>query len=732
LSRFAVFVLLFLCLLVAPLAAQTPSPSSTPSQSLEELRQRLAEVEKRLEETPPPAVTGAALVNEIPSISDSLRRLDVALRRRITLEELKIRLGQELDVLNEEFDRLTTSGFEEPKPYAVDLLDDLQAKLDVVSEKSRGAKLSNTAAQTTKGLERSELESLQALRRRLLDEQRYNPDDLTIHRKLESLEVAIETARAEVELAQSEIESSAMELELAERQLELLEAKLAIVQESFKFNQSNLEEQLRKLEKARKDLTDSLEEHKSRLEASRGKLEALLNDDIEDAEQTDEIETRREWLLTHQRREGLLEEHLEFNLLRQDVWERRYLAHSGKNTKKYGEWVDSARGLLVRLKKNRDVLSTELSQIRSQLSDLLNEETDDPLLGPEATERAKVWKEVQTQALVARQKALEDTLSYQKETEHLTRRLLAELSFHEDRASLGERLGRAWNALLGFWNIELYTLGDSSVTVGKVSIALFVLLVGLGLTGRLTRFLSSRFLVRLPIRDNVRVTIERILSYLFVLMVFLFALHVVNIPLTIFTFLGGTLAIAAGFGAQSILNNFISGLILMVERPVRAGDLIEVDDTLGFVEEIGGRSTRIRIPSGIHVILPNSSLLENKVVNWTLQDHRLRMDVSVGVAYGSPTRKVVDLITEAVTKQELVHESPEPVITFDEFGDSSLNFTAHFWVSVVSPLDRDTIATLVRLEIDDLFREHDISIPFPQRDVNFNEPVPVRMVKESE
>lgn len=725
---------LFLLLLWLPVSAQLPSPTPSASeapkpQSVDELRQKLQEVQRRLDETSPPVISGAALFEEIPAIVDSLRRLDVALRRLITLEESKVQLHREFDQLEQQFEQLTSAGLEESKPYSVELLDDLQAELDAVNERSRAAELSNTAAKTTRELQKSELETLQALRRRVLDQQRYSPEDLTLRRKLEALNVAIESAETELQLATTEVETSALELKVAQRQNDFLRTKLGLVQEGFKFSRETLEQQLEELEAARKGLTQSLEEFKTDEEASREKLNRLLEDDVDDTLQADQIETRKEWLETHQRKERLLEERLEFNLHRQDLWERRYLAHSGKTPDRYEEWADSARGLLVRLQKNRDIINTELTQIRSELSTLLNNEDEEPS-EDQSREELELWQEVRTQALVSRQKALEETLSYELETEHLTRRLLAELSFSQEAESFWVEVGRGWTAFKGFWNIELYTLGDSSVTVGKFIIALSVLLLGLGVTGRFTRFLSSRFLVRLPIKDNVRVNIERVLTYLFVLLVFLFALHVVNIPLTIFTFLGGTLAIAAGFGAQNILNNFISGLILMVERPVRVGDLIEVDDTLGYVEEIGGRSTRIRIPTGIHVVVPNSSLLENKVVNWTLKDHRLRIKVAVGVAYGSPTRKVIELITEAVKSQEKVFKSPAPVVTFEDFGDSSLNFCAHFWVNVVSPLDRDIVATEVRLLIDDYFREHNITIPFPQRDLNFNEPVPVRMVKE--
>ena len=124
-------------------------------------------------------------------------------------------------------------------------------------------------------------------------------------------------------------------------------------------------------------------------------------------------------------------------------------------------------------------------------------------------------------------------------------------------------------------------------------------------------------------------------------------------------------------------------------------------------------------------------MLENKVINLTLQDTKFRVEVGVGVAYGSPTRKVLELLEKSLDHDEVLRY-PAPVFTFDDFGDSSLNFRAHFWVSANTLLDRDRITTKVRLSIDDLFREHGITIPFPQRDVNFNAVVPVRIISDDE
>lgn len=723
--KFILAVTLWL-LLASTTWAQTPSASPTLSDtSVEVLKQRLDEVQQKLQDAPERDVShGLPGPDEPPSSLDSLRRYDVALRRLITLKERQSRLQANLDTVAQQLEQVTSKGLSEQKPYTVELLDSLQTELDLVSEKNKAANLAHTAAQTSMELESDQLESYQALRRRLLDKLQSNPTDVDLRRQLDNVETAITTSETSMELARVEMKTSELELELGQKKGDLLRIKIKLVEDEFHFSKSTLDSQYNNLEDARSGLTDSLKTQRKAEELSQERLTKLHTDDIDDQLQREEIQARAEWVQTHQRRERLLEEQLEYNLIRRDLWERRYLVYAGQAKASYEEWLNSARGLLVRLGNNRDVLNSELAQIRTQLSELVT--------GSDAgTGNLDQWKDLTVQALVNRQKVLEETLRYLLETESLAKRLLAELSQTSSERPFSQQFAAGWATFKNFWNIELYTLGDSSVTVGKFTVAIIVLVLGLALVGRLSRLANRKIFAVLPFEENVRSNLERLSRYLLTLLVFLFSLHVVNIPLTIFTFLGGTLAIAVGFGAQNILNNFISGLILMVERPVRVGDMVQVDDTMGTVEEIGARSTRIRVPTGIHVILPNSSLLENKVVNWTLRDQKIRTKVSVGVAYGSPIDKVMELITEAVASVEEIQKFPPPVVTFDDFADSSLNFTVHFWVHFTSPMDRDKVNTKVRLNIDHLFAENNISIPFPQRDLNFNSPVPVRIVTDS-
>jgi small-conductance mechanosensitive channel len=197
-------------------------------------------------------------------------------------------------------------------------------------------------------------------------------------------------------------------------------------------------------------------------------------------------------------------------------------------------------------------------------------------------------------------------------------------------------------------------------------------------------------------------------------------LSILHVPLTAFAFVSGALAIGVGFGAQNILNNFISGWILMWERPIRIGDFLEIDDVKGTVETISARSTRIRRVDGVHMLVPNSFLLENTVVNWTLVDRMARGQVRIGVAYGSPVRKVQELIMQAASEQDIVHDDPASVVLFEDFGDNALIFDLYFWIDTFGEKDLRVIKSEIRFRIEELMNENNIVIAFPQRDVHID------------
>ncbi|MDH3363038.1 MAG: mechanosensitive ion channel [Gammaproteobacteria bacterium] len=271
--------------------------------------------------------------------------------------------------------------------------------------------------------------------------------------------------------------------------------------------------------------------------------------------------------------------------------------------------------------------------------------------------------------------------------------------------------------------------GDKVITVGQIAGVVLLLVFGY-LGSRLVGYLLGKRLAGTKLRPDVIYVLKRIAFFVILVIVVITALDLLGIPLTAFAFATGALAIGVGFGAQNIINNFISGWILMVERPIRIGDFIEIDGAQGVIENIGNRSTRIRRTDGVHLLVPNSLLLERTVVNWTLIDLEIRSTVRVGVAYGSPVRLVADLILQAVNEQKEVKKEPAPSVIFDDFGDNALAFDAYFWCDASGEKFLREIRGSIRFRISELFEQNGIVIAFPQRDVHLDSssPLEIRMI----
>ncbi len=263
----------------------------------------------------------------------------------------------------------------------------------------------------------------------------------------------------------------------------------------------------------------------------------------------------------------------------------------------------------------------------------------------------------------------------------------------------------------------LFTVSGQAITIGQLLTVPTVLLFGFLLIRWGERLISSRMTAKAVNADVVQL-VSRAFYIIGIAVLAITILDLINVPLTAFAFVSGAVAIGVGFGAQNIINNFISGWILMWERPIRIGDFLEVGETRGTVERINTRSTRIRRVDGVHLLVPNSYLLENIVVNWTLVDRLARSVVRVGVAYGSPVERVAELIEQAVCEQDAVLPDPEPVVIFEDFGDSALIFDAYYWINATADRDLRVIRSDIRFRIDALFRQHGIVIAFPQRDLH--------------
>ncbi|MDJ0654195.1 MAG: mechanosensitive ion channel [Xanthomonadales bacterium] len=276
-----------------------------------------------------------------------------------------------------------------------------------------------------------------------------------------------------------------------------------------------------------------------------------------------------------------------------------------------------------------------------------------------------------------------------------------------------------------FVSTSLFSIGDAPITAGRILLVPLVLIVGLLIIRMAGRIISNRLAARGTNPDLVHF-LRRLFFILATILLGFTLLEILNVPLTAFAFVSGAVAIGLGFGAQNIINNFISGWILMWERPIRIGDFLEVGPDKGTVEAINTRSTRIRRVDGVHLLIPNSTLLETNVVNWTLIDRTTRTMIRVGVAYGSPVALVAELIGQAVKEREDVLTEPAPKVFFEDFGDSALIFDAYFWIRATVERDLREIRSNIRFRIAELFDQNGIVIAFPQRDVHLDGSLTIR------
>ena len=267
--------------------------------------------------------------------------------------------------------------------------------------------------------------------------------------------------------------------------------------------------------------------------------------------------------------------------------------------------------------------------------------------------------------------------------------------------------------------IKAFTLGGYDVTVGQLVFIPLVILCGYLLLNWLVRRTTAE-MHRRGIDANIVQLVRRAIYILGLIVLSISSLEMLNVPLAAFAFISGAVAIGVGFGAQNIINNFISGWILIWERPISINDFIETDGVAGTVEEINTRSTKIRRVDGVHLLVPNSKLLEETVTNWTLEDKLYRCTVRVGVAYGSDVDKVRCLLEKSVVDHNLILSEPPPQIIFEDFGDSSLVFDTYFWVHSVGDKSAREIRSEMRFIINRLFADNGITIAFPQRDIHLD------------
>ncbi len=277
---------------------------------------------------------------------------------------------------------------------------------------------------------------------------------------------------------------------------------------------------------------------------------------------------------------------------------------------------------------------------------------------------------------------------------------------------LYDSVWQGWEKILLFG----ITLGKNNITIKMVLFAGLVLYAAVACSWVVRSLLEAEFFPRQKFDRGLRDSIKKLLHYSIIFLGFLLAMSLAGVELRNFAVLAGAFGIGIGFGLQNIVNNFVSGLILLFERPIKVGDLVVLDNEWGSVRKIGLRSTVVTTMEESEIIVPNSLLVSEKVTNWSLTSSLCRVSVPVGVAYGSDVALVLKILSEVGAQVAEIMAEPPPSPLFKGFGDSSLDFELRVWISDVK--NRLVVQSEICNYIDRRFREEKVEIPFPQRDLH--------------
>jgi small-conductance mechanosensitive channel len=413
-----------------------------------------------------------------------------------------------------------------------------------------------------------------------------------------------------------------------------------------------------------------------------------------------------------------------------DAWAQRYVGF-------HSEDAGTRQSVLAALSHTRDEL-TSRKQILNELQHAARVAVREQELriegaaldGDAATHESGILEALQ-QRVVAYQRIDLATTRMQRQLE----RWLDDFGFRGKTTSVEDwKLGalQAQQTLKGIWNFEMFAVEDSTVvdgktvtvtygvTVGKSLGALLLFLLGYWLFSLLSRRFQRLMVSRFGVDEQMASVIRRWAMIALAVALIVFILNLARIPLTVFAFLGGALAIGIGFGTQTIIKNVISGIIILFERKIRVGDIIALGGMTGHVVAVDLRASTVRGFDGVEALVPNSSFLENQVVNWTYSNPRIRREIRIGIAYGSPVREAAEIIAGCAVDHGQVLKDPAPEVFFEDFGDNALLMVLVFWVELGPKLVARRVDSDLRYAMDKRLATAGIRIPFPQRDVHLD------------
>jgi small-conductance mechanosensitive channel len=603
---------------------------------------------------------------------------------------------------------------------AVEGLQSQQSLIELRSGRARDA------LQATEERLRQVSERLESAKGTVDDRQRWLRDLETLRQKaaavlLQATELSKTRIGEELSDAKARLESAEHRLAAVESQEEFTEADLAKIRTRLSEEQQQLADELDKTTAERLRQFDELRTMEGQLASRVSKGSTAGRQAARNLRRTQgAIEVGHVRTDTLSLKGDLLQLLLDVVEGERQLWESRYaIVHSGEPGT-IREAYDRFAPLFTNFQASRDYVRQQLGIGARQIGEL------ETRLKNSATADDRSHARALLDAHRLREGIYSSTLQRLDQASRFLERWKSMFKEQQQELPLSARLEGWWQQTLertkGAWDWEVFSAEDTievegkkitghrSVTVGKIVTALVILSIGYWLCLYVAALVGRLAVTRLGVDAELANLLRQWSQALLLTVLIVTSLLWVKIPLTIFAFLGGAFAIGIGFGAQNLQKNVISGILLLIERPLRVGDLIEVENVRGRVTTIGLRSSTVRDAKGVVTLIPNSSFLERHLTNWTYSSRIGRFSLRVGALYGSPTQLVMKLLGDLAANHPHVLKTPQPQVLLEEFGNQGRIFTLNYWLEIRLDVDPHEVASALRFAIEEKFEAAGVKI----------------------
>ncbi|MDP3849671.1 MAG: mechanosensitive ion channel [Luteolibacter sp.] len=730
-----------------PIAPETPEEAR---KRLELWLQEARDALGRLDESAPTA-----------GLPVGITAADAELRRN-NLEQMVLTTSRSLKSLNaidearkalekSRADDTAWTGFTEPPPYSILLIDELLNQRDAIQANLTSSKASHATFEhlhtslvgETKAAEESvnsRILAMQAANEAEREAAKWRLDAARAKSRLLATRAGL--MRSSLETLKDRIAAITVDLALIDRKIKAAKAnsrfgdeELAAIEKLSKEQKAAAQKEIDVISKRLKSASTARNQSQADLDkltaATAAPPEALTLAKLrlEVAEgRMDGMQSLIEGL------ESLIQLH---NLSVTAYQERRAFIDAGKPADR-ARSLESLTLLNERLSSWKNVIDNDISGITADLDNLESRaaaiSADDPRLALLNDLRAV------TNEKITLAQRIGNTVTAQRK---LLRRWVLEFTPDPSEDKPFHRISKlgatAWETLKKIWAFEVTSYenkvevdgetltGKVPVTLGMLLRALLFFVIGYWIASLMANRIQSTLVSRGHIVETNARTLRNWVMIVVGVFLAIGTLSFLRIPLTVFAFFGGALAIGLGFGMQTLIKNFISGIIVLAERKIRVGDVLDVDGIIGTVTEVNTRSSIIRGADDVETMIPNSVFLENRVTNWTLSSSRMRRSLRLGVAYGSDPQQVMEILTDSAGRHGLIIKEPAPFAVFEDFGDNALIFSLYFWVRLGGATNPMIVTSDLRLMIEKRLSEAGIGVPYPQRDMHLTTDKPIQV-----